>query len=358
MKETILFVSGGEYGDIYGVSLAKSLKEIMPSITVKCIGGGDMRMTGIDGPASGDLNEKLDSEKIDCIIIADQPSFDLHFIKKAKNKGIPVIYYAGAHNRSLKSRQLKKLTGLIDKVLATFPFEIPLYKEAGINCEFVGHPLVDIVDCTVSRDEAKAKLGYDSTEVPITLIPGGNADEAEQLLRLMVEGAAEAAEISTRKVKLIIPDAEKYEESLLKDLINISPRRAKSFKGQRNTALRASHSALVVAGTPTIEAALSGACILVLQKTSTISHFLSSLRGRDKFLSLPNIILDKPLFPELVQKDVTTKRITEEMVVLLEAHYVLEEMYHGLAEVRKKLGPPGTIKRAAEAICRVMEVNR
>ena len=207
-----------EYGDIYGASLAMSLKDIMPSITVKCIGGGGMRMTGIDGPAAGDLNKALDSEKVDCIILADQPSFDLNFIKKAKNKGIPVVFYGGAHNRSLKNKQLKKLTGLIDKVLAIFPFEIPSYKEAGINCEFVGHPLLDIVDCTVSRDEAKAKLGYDSTEVPITLIPGGNADEAEQLLRLMVEGAAEAAEISTRKVKLIIPDAEKYEESLLKGL--------------------------------------------------------------------------------------------------------------------------------------------
>ena len=339
---------------IYSKSLAISLKDILPTITVKCIGGGDLRRTGTGGLAADALNRELESEEVGCIIFVDQPSFDLDFIKKAKNKGISVVYYGGAHNRSLKSRQLKKMTGLIDKVLAIFPFEIPLYKETGINFEFVGHPLVDIVDCTISRDEAKATLGYDRTEVPITFIPGGNVDEARHLLRLMVEGAAEAAEISTRKVKLVIPDAERYEESLLKDLINISPRRAKSFKGQRNTALRASHGAVVVAGTPTIEAALSGTCILVLQKTSTISHFLSNLRGRDKFLSLPNIILDKPLFHELVQKDVTPKRITEEMVVLLEAHYVLEEMYHGLAEVRKKLGPPGTIKRAAEAICRVM----
>jgi lipid-A-disaccharide synthase len=354
MGKTILYVSGGEYGDIYSKSLAISLKDIRPEITVKCIGAGDLRRNGSDSLTTDALNRELESEKIDCIILADQPSFDLHFIKKAKNKDIPVIHYAGAHNRLLKNRQLKKLTGLIDKVLTVFPFETPLYAAAGIDAEFVGHPLIDIVDCTVSRDEAKAKLGYDSTEVPITLIPGGCADEAEQLLRLMVEGAAEAAEISTRKVKLIIPDAERYKENTLNDLIKISPRRLKTFKGQRSTALKASHSAVVVAGTPTIEAALSDACFLVLQKTSTISHFLSRLRGRDKFLSLPNIILDKPLFPELVQRDVTSKRITEEMVILLEAYYVLEEMYHGLAEVREKLGPPGTIKRAAEAICRII----
>ena len=356
MGKNILFVSGGEYGDIYGASLATSLKDIMPAITVKCIGSGDKRRTGIDGPAVGTFNKELDSKKVDCIILADQPSFDLHFIKKAKDKGISVIYYAGAHYRPLNSKQLKKLTGLIDKVLAIFPFEIPLYTEAGINFEFVGHPLVDIVDYTISRDEAKTRLGYDITEVPVTFIPGGNVDEARHLLRLMVEGAAEAAEISTKKVKLVIPDAERYEDSFLNELIKISPRRAKSFKGQRSTALRASHGAVVIAGTPTIEAALSGACILTLQRTSVLSYFLSNLMGRYNFLGLPNIILDKPLFPELVQKNVTPKKITEEMVVILEDHYGLDERNQGLAEVREKLGPPGTIKRAAEAICRVVEV--
>lgn len=358
MGKTILFVNGGEYGDIYSKSLAMSLKDILPTITVKCIGRGELRRTGTGGLATDTLNRELNSEKVDCIILVDQPSFDLHFIKEAKNKGISVIHYAGAYNSSLKSSRLKKLNGLIDKVLAIFPFEIPLYTETGIDAEFVGHPLVDIVDCTISRDEAKATLGYDRTEVPITFIPGGYADEAEQLLRVMVEGAAEAAEISTKKVKLVIPDAERYEESLLNDLIQISPRRAKSFKGQRSTALRASHGAVVVAGTPTIEAALSGACILILQKTSAFSYFLSNLRGRNKFLGLPNIILEKPLFPELVQKDVTPKKITEAMVVILEDHYGLDERNHGLAEVREKLGPPGTIKRAAEAICRVVEANK
>jgi len=355
MGKTILFVSGGEYGDIYGKSLAISLKDILSTITLKCIKGGDVRRTGNGSPTDA-LKRELESEKVDCIILADQPSFDLDFIRKAKDKGMSVIHYAGAYNPSLISRRLKKLTGLIDKVLAIFPFETPLYTAAGIDVEFVGHPLVDIVDCTVSHDESKAILGYDSTEVPITLIAGGNTDEAEQLLRVMVEGAAEAAEITTRKVKLIIPDAERFEESLLNDLIQISPRRLKIFKGQRPTALRASHGAVVVAGTATIEAALSETHMLTLRKIPMVSHFLSKLRGGDRFISLPNTILNRPQFPELVQKDVTPNKITEEVGVLLEGGYTytIEEMDDGLAKVREELGPPGTIRRAAEAICRIM----
>ena len=356
MGENVLFVSGGEYGDIYSASLDKSLKDIVPKINANCIRGGDVGRGSIDVSAMSIFNGERDSEKVDCIVLADQSSFDLHFIKKAKNKGISVIYYGGAHNRSSKKRHLKKLAGLIDKVLAIYPFEIPLYTEAGIDVEFVGHPLVDIVDCAISQDDAKAALGYDRTEKPITLISDDNSDESQHLLRSMVEGAAEAAEISTRKVKLVIPDAERFEESFLNDLINISPRRIKIVKGQRHTALMASHVAVVVAGTVTIEAALSGTYVLTLKKTSLLSHYLSSIRGRGIFFGLPNIIMDRILFPELVGKNVTPERITEEVGGLVEGGFglTMEEMDHGLAELREKLGPPGTIKRAAEAICGVM----
>jgi lipid-A-disaccharide synthase len=354
MGKTILFISGGEYGDLYGQSLTISLKDIVPTVRVKCIGGENSESSGTDGLTTDALNRELESEKVDCVILADQPSFNLPLIRQTKKKGIPVIYFAGAYNSSINSRQLKKLTGLIDKVLAVFPFEPPLYGAAGIDVEFVGHPLVDIVDCSVSRDEAKATLGYCSTEVPITFIAGGNTDEAAQLLRLMVEGAAEAAEITTRKVKLIIPDAERYEESLLNDLIKISPRRLGSFKGQRATALRASHGAVVVAGTATIEAALSDTRMLTLHKTSKVSYLLSRFRERNRFISLPNVILDRMQFPELEQKAITPNKITEEVGQLLEGGYdfTVEEMDDGLAKVREELGPPGTIKRAAEAICR------
>lgn len=121
MGATILFVSGETYGYIYSKSLVMSLEDILSTITVKCIGGRDMRRTGTGGLATEALNRELDSEKVDCIILADQPSFDLHFIRKAKNKGISVIHYAGAYNPSLKSRQLKTLIGLIEQGTCHIP---------------------------------------------------------------------------------------------------------------------------------------------------------------------------------------------------------------------------------------------
>ena len=143
----------------------------------------------------------------------------------------------------------------------------------------------------------------------------------------------------------------------MNDLIKAAPRKPKLVKGMRQTALRASDAAVIAAGTATVEAALSGTPMLIIQKTLGLSYFLSKFlskfAGRDISYGLPNIILNRLLCPELVQKDVTTKNITIELGGLLESA-TKEETDHGLAEVRGALGEPGTIRRAAEAILRVV----
>ncbi|GMR05071.1 MAG: lipid-A-disaccharide synthase [Thermodesulfobacteriota bacterium] len=352
MRKKIILVSGGEYGDIYGARLAAALKNIRPSVNVKRMEG--IKWRGADGHPAGVLKKELAYEKVDCIVLMDQPCLDPHFIKQANIKGITVIDYAGSNSGSLKTGQLKKLTYLLDMALAVFPFEVPLFEEAYIDVEFVGHPLVDIVDTSMSRGEARDALGFDPTDVPVTLIPGGKKSAARSLLRLMVKGVKEAAEVSKLQVKLIIPDSEKYDKNLLNELTNISHGMLTVLKGQRHMALRASEAAVVSAGTVTLEATLTGTPMLILQQTSALSNFMSNIMKSFVLYGLPNIILDEPLCPELVRNDITQKKIMKNAVRLLEGG-TREEIDKGLAEVREKLGPPGTIKRAAEAILRTIE---
>lgn len=349
MTKKIFLISGGEYGDLYCAALASSINGIggiKPEAAVKRF--------GMESRANGDLEEELKGEKPDCLVLIDQPAFDFPLMEKAKSSGIPVIDYAGSHDRTSKGRHLKKLKGVVDKVLAAYPFERGAYKEAGVEVEFVGHPLVDIVDCSMTRTEAKAVLGYDRTEEVVALIPGnGRPEEIMDRLRLIVEGAAEAAAWSSRKVRLVIPDAERYDEGFLNGLIEAAPRRPKAIKGHRQTALRASDAAVVATGTATVEAALCGAHMLIIRKTLGLSRFFSKFAPAEMLYGLPNIILEKTLFPELVQKDATAKNITVEIGGLLESD-TAEEMEQGLAEVRRALGEPGAVRRAAEAILRVM----
>ena len=162
----------------------------------------------------GELEKELESEKPDCIVLADQSVFDFHLMDKAKTMGIPVMDYAGAALRSLKTRRLGKLRGLVDRALAVFPFEHAMYKASRSQRRVRGTPSCGHRGLLHEPKRAKAALGYDWTEAVVALIPGdGNAEETRERLRVIVEGAAEAAAWSSRKVRLVIPDAEKYEEN-------------------------------------------------------------------------------------------------------------------------------------------------
>jgi len=349
MGKKILLVSTDAYGETCGAALAGALKDIAPEITIQFSNppkGPAVKASSAEARAA-----ETEAEGFDCIVLNDEGALNLPFLKKAGSNNRKVIYYGGRSDGPPRGKTLKKTSALIDLALAMFPFETTPYKDAGIKTEFVGHPLVDIMESSFDIKEAKAALGYDWTELPLTVIPG---DGDEDFFRFMFEGAAEAAAVSTRKVRLIVPDAERYSEGLVNDLIKMSPKRIKVLKGQRHAALRASEAALVTAGPATLEAAFAGAHLITIKKAPRLSHFFANLRGKKPFISLPNIILDTPLFPELSQKDVTILRITQEISGVIESS-TKDELERGFARIRETLGPPGTLRRAAEAILKAME---
>ncbi len=342
MAGNVVFASGGEYGDMYAAAVEVELKKTMPDAAVKCI----------RALSAGGLDKELSVHIPDCIVFTGQPGFDPALIKKAKQTGAAVVYYAMDINAAPDAKLLAKSAALVDRVLSVYPFEMQAYKEAGMSAEFVGHPLVDIVDFDTDRyrrDQAKIDLGYDRTEVPVTIMGGGNSDEEKRLLKMMVKAAAETAEVCMWKVKLLLPDSEKYEDSFVEELRKLSYRRFKAFKGQRHECLMASHVTLTTPGTWTLEAALTGTHMVVVQKTSILSGIFSSLKNKNKFICLPNIIMDTRLYPELTQRQATQNNIVIDLVAHLEQVPVL--LVNALDDLREKLGPPGTVKRAAQAIC-------
>lgn len=351
MSKKILLVSTGEYGDIYGAALSAAMREMAPGITVKFMGSPGR--PGIESSTAGALNSGAVDARFDCIILTDQPCLNIPFLKKVKRDDTTVIYYGGTADGPPKGTALKKVSALTDMALAQFPSETTPYREAGIKVDFVGHPLVDIMESSLSLKEAKAVIGYDRTELPVSIIPG---DGGEPLLRKMFEGAAEAAAVSTRKVRLVVPDAERYGEGILNDLVKISPKRIKVLKGQRQAALRASEVAVVAAGPATLEAALAGTHMITIKKTALLSNFMNKLMKKNRFASLPNIILNRPLCPELSRMEAKPIKITQELAGLIESS-TKDEIDRGLAEIKERLGPQGTVRRAAEAVLNALETK-
>ncbi|MFQ5587146.1 MAG: lipid-A-disaccharide synthase [Thermodesulfobacteriota bacterium] len=376
-EKRILIISGETSGDIHGAALIEELKHLIPSLKIFGMGGPRMREAGLEGYDAGDmavvgvaevvgklpailrrfreLKDILNRERIDGVVLIDYPDFNLRFAKEAKKRGIPVIYYISPQVWAWRRGRVKKIARLVDKMLVVFPFEVPIYEEAGVDVEFVGHPLMDRVSCPLDKNEAKAALGYDRTEVIVTLLPGSRKEEISRLLSPMLEGAIEAAEVSRWKVRILIPASENIDETLLNTLLQGCPEYVKTVEGQMYTALRASDTAVIASGTATLEAAIIGTPMLIVYKLSTLSYMLAKLLVGLEYVGLPNIVSETPIVPELIQGSVTPANITEELCWLIEGGATTGEMLQGIARIRDGcLGKPGASKRAAEAVCRVL----
>ncbi|MFQ5330127.1 MAG: lipid-A-disaccharide synthase [Thermodesulfobacteriota bacterium] len=379
-EKRILIISGEASGDIHGAALIEELKGLIPSLKIFGMGGPRMREAGQEGFDAGDmavvgvaevvgrlpailrrlreLKAILDRERIDGVVLIDYPDFNLRFAKEAKKRGIPVIYYISPQVWAWRRGRVKKIARLVDKMLVVFPFEVPIYEEAGVDVEFVGHPLMDRVSCPLDKNEAKAALGYERTEVVVTLLPGSRKEEAATLLPVMLEGAVEAAEASRWKVRILIPASENIDEMLLKTVLKGCPEFVRTVEGEMYTALRASDTAVIASGTATLEAAIIGTPMLIVYKLSTLSYMLAKLLVGVEYVGLPNIVSEKPIVPELIQGAVTPANITEELCWLIEGGATTMEMMAGIAKIRDGcLGEPGASKRAAEAVYRVLEAS-
>lgn len=379
MEKRILIISGEASGDIHGASLLEALKGHIPSLRVFGMGGPRMREAGLEGFDARDmsvvgvaevigklpamlrrfreLRDILEREKIDGVVLIDYPDFNLRFAREAKKRGIPVVYYISPQIWAWRKGRVKKIARLVDKMLVVFPFEVPLYEEAGVDVEFVGHPLMDRVQCPLDKNEAKAALGYERTEVIITLLPGSRKEEVSRLLPPMLEGAIEAAEVSRWKIRVLIPAVEKIDETLLNSVLEGCPEYVKTVEGQMYTALRASDAAVIASGTATLEAAITGTPMVIVYKLSTLSFILAKLLVGVEYIGLPNIVSDRPIVPELIQGAASPANITEELSGLVEGGATTDEIKVGLAKIKEGLGTPGASQRAAEAICRVLAVR-
>jgi lipid-A-disaccharide synthase len=343
-EKNILVISGGECGNRYGALLIEALKRLMPSIAIKEI--------PYTSKVFRELKGILDKERVDCVVFVEFPFFKLRFAKEAKRRGIPVVCYLSSQIWRGMMRKVKKISCLIDKMLVAFLFQVPLYKDAGVDVEFVGHPLIDHVSCPMTKDEAKAALGYHRTEVIVTLLPGSDTEEVKNLLGTMVEGAVEAAEVSRWKVRLVLPASEKIDETLLSSVLkDINPAEIKVLREEMFTALRASDAAIVASGEATLETAIIGTPMLVIRKLSPFSYVLNRLLVGVNFIGFPNIISGKQLVPELTQGKITPQNIAVELSGLLEGGTTTDEI---LSKIKEELGPPGATGRAAEAIRKII----
>ncbi len=278
----------------------------------------------------------LDREKPDAVLLVDFPGFNLKIAKEAKRRGVKVFYFIPPKLWAWGKWRAKQLKEFTDRVFVIFPFEEEFYRKLGINAEFVGNPLIDIVKPEVSREELLREAGVDGEF--FALLPGSRPTEIKYLLELLKDFAESFGG------NWLIPVAESVKE-LFKDF---SSKNVKLIPENRRYSLMAYAKAGVVAsGTASLEAALLGLPHAVVYRMNRLTFAVAKRVVKLPFVSLPNLIAGKEVVPELLQERVNREELWHTFELILENRERMRELLQ--KEVRSKL-KGGAVKRVVERI--------
>jgi lipid-A-disaccharide synthase len=368
---TILLSAGEASSDMYAARLARDLRE-RTGARIFGMGGPRMAEAGVELiadyhevavvgiaevlhkiPSVVSVQNRLAREavrrKADLTILVDSPGTHLGVARRLKPKKIPVGYFIGPQIWAWRAGRVRIVRRRVKKMVVIFPFEEPIYRNAGVPVEFVGHPLVDTVKASLTREEFAAKHNLDSAKPIVALLPGSRKGEIARNYPAIAQACARIASrrgpaSQTQFVHVAAP-------GLGPELF--APHTPPNLKilrleGEAYDALAASDCAIVASGTATIEAALLGTPMVVVYRVSPVSAFLARPLIRTKFFAMPNLIAGEQVVPELIQDRFTVDALENETRRLIESPDLRAAMRAKLAVVSSRLGPGGAIERAAD----------
>jgi lipid-A-disaccharide synthase len=370
---TILISAGEASSDMYAARLATALRE-RSGAQFFGMGGPRMAEAGVELvadyhevavvgisevlhkiPTVIGVQRRIGSEarkrRPALAILVDSPGTHLGVARRLKNIGIPVGYFIGPQVWAWRPGRVRIIKRLVQRIVVIFPFEEKFYRDAGVPVDFVGHPLVDIVHPTMTREEFAARHGLDASRPIVTLLPGSRRSEIEQHYGRMLEACVRLVNI--RGIQFVHAAAPGLGAGVFarytKGTVSV-----KRIEGATYDALAAADCAIVASGTATVEAALLGTPMVVVYRVTPASAFILRRMIRSPFIGMVNLIAGKIVAPELIQDRFTPAAVEAEVRRILESPAALAEAKAGLAEVRAGLGPGGAIERAADIFARML----
>lgn len=360
----ILIVTGEASSDLYGSLLARELRALRPDVQLDGAGSDRMAAQGVtivDDPTKYAsigiveafknfkhyrnlmrvLTERLATHRPDVVVLIDFPDFNLRFGPRAKALGIPVVYYISPQVWAWRESRVRDIAALVRKMLVIFPFEVEFYKKAGVDAEFVGHPLCDIVAERPGVKTLCTELGFYPGAPVVGLLPGSRRKQFDTLGPMMVD-AARLIERDVPNVKFVVAGARTISDEHLKSL-------GLPYVHDRTAdVLETADAVITASGTATVEAALHGTPMVVTYWVNPVAAMLLGPFIKIDNYAMVNILAGRTIVPELYQKKATPENLARATVAILRGGAA--EMKKGLAEVKAKLGGPGAGRRAAEAI--------
>ena len=375
-----LLLSAGEAsGDMYAARLATALKQRL-DVAIFGMGGPQMRAAGVEiitdysevsvvgitevlkrlpslSRAMRRLADEAERRRPPLAILTDFPGFHLRLARKLLPKGIRNVYYICPQFWAWRPWRVNLVRRRFAYALCIFPFEEKFYADAGVPVKFIGHPLVGNVNATLTRELFCKKYGLEKRSKILTVLPGSRQGEIAHHLPVLVDALSEIRQKLPSPLAIVIAVAPGLDTARLEAQFP-SGWHVRFISNDTYNALSAADLAIVSSGTATVETALLGKPMIVVYRLSPMTARLAKPLVRTKFFSMVNLIAGRAVVPELIQHDFTPQRVAAEAVEVLsaseEGQRRMDEMTRGLAEVRRLLGPPGAVERAADEIARLL----
>ena len=364
----LYIIAGEASGDLHASDLIRELKNIQPSFEIRAWGGDLMKAEGAEivkhyrdlafmGFTEVIMNLKTIFKNIkyckkdilnfkpDAIILIDYPGFNLRIAEFAKKNNFPVYYYISPQVWAWKSSRVFKIREVVKKMFVILPFEKEFYKKFNFDVEYVGHPLQDVIKRKKKLFSERSVFikKHSLSGLPIiAILPGSRKQEIETILPLMI-----SVRDNFPEYQFIIAAAPSQPLSFYKDLIG--NKNLSIISDETYELLSHSEAALVTSGTATLETALLNIPEVVCYKGGMISYLIARMLVKIKFISLVNLIMDKEVVKELIQNNLTTDSITEELRKIIDPQ-VRIKIFDDYTKLNEILNTGGAAAKTASMI--------
>lgn len=368
-------ISCGEpSGDLYAGALATEILRADPAAVVTGFGGDRLRAAGASlvGDFSGlsvtglmevarvlprtyatyrRLVRDAETTRPDVFVAVDFPDFNFRLAAAVRKLGVPVVYYISPQLWAWRRGRMKTMRRIADRVLVIFPFEEPIYRDAGVSVQWVGHPLLDLAPVPEPKSTFLPWLNLNPDRRVVALLPGSRRNELHAILPDLV-AAARMIRARLPDVQYVVARAPHLADNAFDPLKQLGEGVA-VVEHRTDDVLGAADVALVASGTVTVQAALHQCPMVVVYRLSPLTYWLGKPFVHVDTYAMANLVAGRRVVPELIQEGFTPDRVAAEALRVLTDPDHAAAVRRALGEVRGKLGTPGASRRAAEAVIEV-----
>jgi lipid-A-disaccharide synthase len=387
MSPTIFISAGEASGEHYGALLATALKrqlaEAGKSATLFGMGGERMQAAGVERIVRAEdvsvmgltevlahlpriygefrkLKKAIRARRPSVAVLIDFPDFHFRLAREFHRHGIPVIYFVSPQLWAWKKHRIRLVQQYVRKMLVIFPFEEEFYRQHGVAAEFVGHPLAELPQPTITRDQFAAENQLDPTRTWIGLLPGSRPHEIRDHLPEILKAARQFPKVSEFDFLVpLAPTLNTAQRAVVHDEVkDLAPGITVRLVDDARAALFHARASVVASGTATVEAALIGNPFVVVYRVSALTYAIARRVVKVPHVAMANLIAGKRVVPELIQNDFSASNIVQQLEALLPDGAPRESMKKELGAIREALNahPADRMRKEAGAIERVAAV--